>query len=236
MLGYSLCSFLESFTSDPCSEIEYPPEKDDVKKVVTYPSPETARVLECILYSVLRRLAEDERGKSNGLCVDAAKSDLVEYLGRVAVRLRGAGLKYASLIARREQQKLATFIGTVKNCLNDFDRNIEMFDGIARHLVMRENEVEVDVSLFHAFEELEQRKSQLPCTQILNDVKDRIKDFIKEEVIDENNARNISAHAGLSYTIIEKVVVSRQADRWMVSKIKYNRGKVQDYLKILSRI
>jgi CRISPR-associated protein Csx1 len=235
-LGYSLCSFLESFTSDPCSEIEYPPEKDDVKKVVTYPSPETARVLECILYSVLRRLAEDERGKSNGLCVDAAKSDLVEYLGRVAVRLRGAGLKYASLIARREQQKLATFIGTVKNCLNDFDRNIEMFDGIARHLVMRENEVEVDVSLFHAFEELEQRKSQLPCTQILNDVKDRIKDFIKEEVIDENNARNISAHAGLSYTIIEKVVVSRQADRWMVSKIKYNRGKVQDYLKILSRI
>ncbi len=235
-LGYSLCSFLESFTIDPCSEIEYPPEKDDARKVVRYPSPETARVLECILYSVLRRLAEDERGKSNGLCVDAAKSDLVEYLGRVAVRLRGAGLKYASLIARREQQKLATFIGTFQNCLNEFDKNIEMFDSIAQHLVLRENEVEVDVSLFHAFEELEQRKSQSPCTQILNDIKDRIKDFIKEEVIDENNARNISAHAGLSYTIIEKVVVSRQAGRWTVSKIKYNRDKVQKYLNLLVRI
>ncbi|WP_288007983.1 CRISPR-associated CARF protein Csx1 [Thermofilum sp.] len=235
-LGYSLCSFLESFTIDPCSEIEYPPEKDDARKVVRYPSPETARVLECILYSVLRRLAEDERGKSNGLCVGAAKSDLVEYLGRVAVRLRGAGLKYASLIARREQQKLATFIETFQNCLNEFDKNIEMFDSIAQHLVLRENEVEVDVSLFHAFEELEQKKSKLPCTQILNDIKDRIKDFIKEEVIDENNARNISAHAGLSYTIIEKVVVSRQAGRWTVSKIKYNRDKVQKYLNLLVRI
>jgi CRISPR-associated protein Csx1 len=235
-LGYSLCSFLESFTSDPCSEIEDQPEKDDVKKVVTYPSPETARVLECILYSVLRRLAEDERGKSNGLCVDAAKSDLAEYLKRVAERLQEAGLKYASLIAKREKQKLDTFIGTFQNCLNEFDKNKDMLEGIAQHLVLRENEVEVDVSLFHAFEELEQKKSKLPCICILNDVEEKVRNFKKEEVIDENNARNISAHAGLSYTIIEKVVVSRQADRWTVSKIKYNRGKVQDYLKILSRI
>ncbi|AGT34797.1 MAG: CRISPR-associated CARF protein Csx1 [Thermofilum sp.] len=235
-LGYSLCSFLESFTSDPCSEIEDQPEKDDVKKVVTYPSPETARVLECILYSVLRRLAEDERGKSNGLCVDAAKSDLAEYLKRVAERLQEAGLKYASLIAKREKQKLDTFIGTFQNCLNEFDKNKAMLGGIAQHLVLRENEVEVDVSLFHAFEELEQKKSKLPCIYILNDVEEKVRNFKKEEVIDENNARNISAHAGLSYTIIEKVVVSRQADRWTVSKIKYNRGKVQEYLKILSRI
>uniref|UniRef100_A0A7C1CFS0 TIGR01897 family CRISPR-associated protein n=1 Tax=Thermofilum adornatum TaxID=1365176 RepID=A0A7C1CFS0_9CREN len=235
-LGYSLCSILESFTSDPCSKIEYPPEKDDVKKVVTYPSPETARVLECILYSVLRRLAEDERGRRIGLCVDAAKSDLAEYLKRVAERLQGSGLKYASLIAKREKQKLDTFIGTFQNCLNEFDKNKDMLEGIAQHLVLRENEVEVDVSLFHAFGELEQKKSKLPCISILNEVKEKVRNFKKEEVIDENNARNISAHAGLSYTIIEKVVVSRQADRWTVSKIKYNRSKVQDYLKILSRI
>jgi len=232
-LGYSLCSILENFTSDPCSEIEYLPKKNDVGKVVTYPSPETARVLECILYSVLRRLAEDERGRRIGLCVDASKSDLAEYLKRVAERLQEAGLKYASLIAKREKQKLDTFIGTFQNCLNEFDKNKDMLEGIAQHLVLRENEVEVDVSLFHAFEELEQKKSQLPCTQILNDIKEKIKDFIKEEVIDENNARNISAHAGLSYTIIEKVVVSRQAGRWTVSKIKYNRDKVQKYLNSL---
>lgn len=235
-LGYSLCSILESFTSDPCSEIEYPPEKDDVGKVVTYPSPETARVLECILYSVLRRLAEDERGRRIGLCVDASKSNLVEYLGRVAERLHGAGLKYASLIARREQQKLATFIGTFQNCLNEFDKNKDMLEGVVQHLVLRENEVEVDVSLFHAFEELEQRKSKLPCICILNEVEEKVRNFKKEEVIDENNARNISAHAGLSYTIIEKVVVLRQAGRWTVSKIKYNRDKVQKYLNLLARI
>jgi CRISPR-associated protein Csx1 len=229
-LPYSICDVLEGLPQD--QKIEYQPEVQG--NTVSYQPARIEESLTLALAKVLRKLAYGGRlaGRElSGLCAEEARQSLVEYMSAAAEWLGFAGLKYAELIVKREQQKLAAFARNVAKCREE----IESDEELKRYLHCDEASIEVNAPLVMAL--AEQRVEERSCKDVVEKVREALKlqaQLSRESArLSEKDARDVSAHAGLSYRIIRSVILTELKGELVINKVVFDKEKVEQYLEII---
>ena len=229
-LPYCICYMLKELRLD--YESDYPPKVQG--NTVSYSPARIETSLTLALAKVLDKLAHGGKlaGKMlSGLCAEEARQSLVHYMGAAARWLSFAGLKYAELIVKEEQQKLSSFTRNFVKCCEEIMGDKEL----GLYLRRSGGSIEVEAPLVEAL--AEQRAEEQSC----EDAAERAKEALRRQAqrgekdtrLDERDARNISAHAGLSYRIIRSVVLTKLQGEWVINRVVFNREMVKQYLKII---
>jgi CRISPR-associated protein Csx1 len=236
-LPYSICSALEGLPrreGERGQGIEYPPRVEG--STVSYPAAHIEESLRLALERILERLARGGRlgGQTlPGLCAGDAGRSLVEYMARAARWLGFAGLRYAQLIVKSEQQKLAMFVSRATRCLGALGSD----ELLSQYLRIGDGQVEVGAPLLAALAEQEAEK-EASCEEVVAAARGKLESRAPQgrgaRQVGEKEARNISAHAGVSYTIIRSVTLARlEGERWAITRVVFDKSMVEQYLRIL---
>jgi CRISPR-associated protein Csx1 len=229
-LPYSICNLLKKLPRDRRNE--YMPEVQG--STVSYQPARIETSLTLALVKVLDKLARGGRLAGQtlpGLCAGETGQSLVRYMGAAASWFSFAGLRYAELIVKREQQKLAMFARRVADCRKEIERDEEL----GRLLRCDEASIEVEAPLVRAL--AEQKAEGRGCEDVAEKVREALRLQAqlgeKSAQLNEKDARDVSAHAGLSYRIIRSVVLTELKGEWVINKVVFDREKVVQYLEII---
>jgi len=245
-LGYSICVDAE-LGEETCREIDFERYVDVDKREIRYKDADMSSVLTCVFEKVVSNLR-------NELCRESSNG-LTRYIKAIEERLDREGLIQARLIALKEYNawvKLEEIVNKIaKNCSNlikQVDKYAKELKniGVKAGMNIEKDVIEVEQELIKillteiptkmVYVDDEDVKCEDMGQLILNNLKNLKEESAKKlEKIDDDTARNILAHAGLSHTLITKAVFSKTRDRneekFKIHRIVFDKKLVEEFIK-----
>ncbi len=177
-------------TLDQEIDVEYRPEVDYNERMVNYPNADVFHVVGKAASQILR-----------DLCI-GHNLDLTEYMEKAGEMLRKSGLTASSLQVKREAETLKNIVRYLNRSRgrDHIDEGITSYSyAILRRLENIEEVLRREVSQ----EEFRNNNRDRLCDKDGKTVRNILENLRKN--IDEVDLRNLTAHAGLSYTLIEHI-------------------------------
>jgi hypothetical protein len=125
------------------------------------------------------------------------------------------------------------FVSRATKCLDALGSD----EVLGRYLRIGDGQVEVGALLLAALAEQEAGK-EASCEEVVAAARGNLESHAPQgreaQQVGEKEARNISAHAGVSYTIIRSVTLARlEGGRWAITRVVFDGSMVEQYLRIL---
>jgi len=227
-----------------CQAVDYIPYVKDEN--IMYDRALVAIVMTCALNRVVKQM-------QNSLCRGRAGERLIEYLSLVGDKLGEVRLRYVELVVKRELEKWSSaeklITKLVTECRNDFAKlkNVESGarDVGARHpIIIGNGVVEVESDLIRVLIEMKQRDIMKECKELVSIIDRTIAEVLKKKLNERNakrieirdeDVRNMCAHAGLSYSFIEKIVLVQDQSLYRVTQVVFNKEKVKMFLEKIEK-
>ncbi len=219
-LGFNVCEELSRYERelDP-AEFSYIPNIDRDSKVVDYGKTSMWTTLtRYSLTKVLKDICGELRSPNN----------LAEFLEGARKALDKRGYKAVSLMVKRENENLNSFIKNLEEYVRKCGKLLRSYSVVPENIeesLRSGSEVDVNVLLYRYFNE-----SRGECVESIskvleiheNEVKDvmRIKEMGRDMDV-SRVCRNLAAHAGLEYSLVRSFSIVRQGGEVTITRVLY---------------
>jgi CRISPR-associated protein Csx1 len=233
-LGQDICS-IELDTEPP--DTEYMPQII-VPNEVKYVEVSTAPILVYVLNKAISSLQQS-------LCTERAKMYLEDYLNIMATLLKRAGLNYAHYIVSIEGSKWGTVSKALTRLLSECWKEFESVAKEAKEenkmkalheIIYDDGGVRVVKHMLMALRNTESCIiSSGSCAELARAI---VKNYEQKGVVhgvDVEIARNMIAHAGLSYDFIEMVIFVKDGNTYRASRAVFSKDLVLEFLNNILR-
>lgn len=228
-LNLDICSMS---LSTPLLDLDYKPVTDITKRVVTYDFASTAPVMLYTLSKVISGLQQE-------LCTEESKKHLRHYLYAASKLLKRLGLEYAHQVVQVENTKwgLVEFAVTrlVTECRQGFEEiaRRQSRDDVLSLITTRSggDVVEISSELLAVLRGFEQEVvMESSCRSFVEEVLKKVNFFSVACRVEDENARNMYAHAGLSHNFMKGVKLLREDNVYRVAQLTYIKCLVENFL------